>query len=80
MSLFRNGNVAAGKRLEVFQGNGGNLAIRTGKRLAAGRETGTSRYRVRDDCGSGAGNLRECALLFTRLKIAGECRSLSCSC
>ena len=79
MSLFRNGNVAAGKRLEVFQGNGGNPAIRTGKRLAAGRETGTSRYRVRDDCGSSAGNLRECALLFTRLKIAGECHSLSCS-
>ncbi|ECT9664941.1 hypothetical protein CKL25_14980 [Salmonella enterica subsp. enterica serovar Weltevreden] len=80
MSLFRNGSFAAGKRLEVFQGNGGNPAMRTGKRLAAGRKTGTSRYRARDGCGSGAGNPRECALLFARLKIAGECRSLSCSC
>ncbi len=63
-----------------FQGNGGNPAIRTGKRLAAGRETGTSRYRARDGCGSGAGNPRECALLFARLKIAGDFRSLSYSC
>lgn len=35
-----------------FQGNGGNPAIRTEKRLAAGRETGTSRFRARGGCGS----------------------------
>ncbi|EAN9957302.1 hypothetical protein EU579_17860, partial [Salmonella enterica] len=48
-----------------FQGNGGSLAIRTGKRLAAGRETGTSRYRERE------GRLREYALFLIHLKSAG---------
>lgn len=87
MSLFWNGGIAAGKRLEVFRETvgiplyePGKGWLPVGKRVHPGSERGTAAGAVRERCGSGAGNPRECALLFARLKIAGECRSLSCSC
>lgn len=50
-SRYRNGWVAFGERLEVFQGNGRVACVDFGKRLDAGSGTVAYRYSVRESCG-----------------------------